>query len=680
MSETPRRQSVENEFRQGVVPEHALANLHNAQTPLVHGTPRRHGQPVPLLTPPTPAYALHSRNTAPHYVEGLTSERQLRAAVLRTRQQQLAVPLSHGTYGLGNLGFNPDPDLTGFEPLEETLAEVPHPFADTSFPSSASTQASAHSSSEYASIPSPPALFSPPHSIPPLESSSEAEETPETEPSDVETSDTESSGESDDDSSSVTSVSMPNGGHDNEDDGNLLGDVVPPFIPVAQPMAHQPQADEQPQAQPQVPQPFFRNINAALNQVPKFTGTEKPEQWLRDFAAICETFGYRTLQDQHAIFKYSQKDKAKIWLDVLLNQQPQISAQDLRRAWQRKYITGDRRQIRNKAKRAFETAKKSSDQSYVDFGHYLQYLAMDMQPRPTLLDIIDQCIQGIPSEGKEKLLDKRPRTSQHFFNTLEVLDDIDAERGIYPRSRSPSKERKKRSTRSSTSSKATKKKKDKDSSKKKKKVSVSSVQIDTTDSEVVSSESEDETTNRLDGISGQIDDLSSQVTKLTVCTNLIAAGENKKSARTHSRSRSHSRETRTRKRHDTPYRHKSRSHSRSRTPTRTRSTHSRKHSRSHSPDKMGKMLSAFMVSFADQAKGRNNNCFECNSPDHYARDCPARTRRFRRERSYSRDRRDRSYSRDRFRRRDYSRDNRRDGNRSSAPPQDSSSSRTRSEN
>jgi len=385
-----------------------------------------------------------------------------------------------------------------------------------------------------------------------------------------------------------------------------------------------------------------RSIQHVLHLAPKFSGRENASHWYRDFTDLCTAFGYTTVAHRHPLIKFCQTEEALQWSRIWCADPANAGAteQQYLDAWTNKWIGMDRTRL-SKAKRAFQKATKRSSQTYVDFGHYLKYLALDMNPAPTDDDIIEQCKTGVNGEVRDRIISRRPTTFADLIGILEIVDEID----------------KNRTSSTEEDFEKYREKQDKKSQKKKDSPKVGSVQVNSisqhgdhnrNDSDEDSGEDfTDKQKKQLGVLQDQLKVLTDQLSQLTTLrSNAVSFDKNTssqgKTPAVNSSGTSHSSSGQTR-RPQTPY-NRSRSQSRDRNHNSSRSRSNQQRSDRHRSKSPGYHAYKVMMAQAELQKSSQREsrsfskdkmtCHYCGKTGHFIRECQER------QRDLSRDRRE----------------------------------------
>jgi hypothetical protein len=169
-------------------------------------------------------------------------------------------------------------------------------------------------------------------------------------------------------------------------------------------------------------QPTF-GISNIFTDVGKFDGSGHFNSWLNDFVETCTIYGFDTVERRHNLLRKSLIGDARKWRDVYEAGHPNADAQQFLAALTEAH-QGTDRQRQKKALSAFNKATKLPSEKYVNFANRLQFLALDMNPRPTAEVMIDRCIEGCPPDAKERLIAVRPLTMEDLNTQLAIQDEI----------------------------------------------------------------------------------------------------------------------------------------------------------------------------------------------------------------------------------------------------------------
>jgi hypothetical protein len=373
------------------------------------------------------------------------------------------------------------------------------------------------------------------------------------------------------------------------------------------------------------------NVDNILRSVTRYDRHMYFPTWYRDFQGACTLYGYNTPLKQHNVLKHCLTGSAKVWSDLYCSQNAAATPQQYETALQTAF-QGTARQRRSKAANAFLKAKKNPQETYTDFCNRLQFIVTEMDPAPAVEIIIDKYIEGVPQEAKERIVSTPPDTIADLYPILSTLDEVIKMRqqthasALY--AYADQLDRKQSKTKNTPKKQSNKEKKSstKKSTKNRKRVSlILNTEKNAEQESSSSSDSEAESESEDD----EVAQLTKLVQKLTTQVSQLTSQKSQKEEKYINAIRSRTPEQRT-PRGNTPHPPVARPRSRS------------ADNRRQSPTFSHKLVNLLLENQSSQKR-----CFECQSFNHLARQCPQRDRRYNEARSRSRNR-DRSFSRDRF--------------------------------
>src|SRR5579859_2230089 len=170
-------------------------------------------------------------------------------------------------------------------------------------------------------------------------------------------------------------------------------------------------------------------INSILAEVGKFDGNINFTQWYKQFLASCNLYGLTTDDRRIHVLKRCLTGDAMYWAEI--RAATAAHAAENAAAFVAALTTqyqGTERDRYKRAAKAFRSAKKRSDETYVAYLNRLQFSAIGMQNAPGPDDIINHCKESTTPEAEEKIIQANPTTIQDLHALFVKMDEIDRTR------------------------------------------------------------------------------------------------------------------------------------------------------------------------------------------------------------------------------------------------------------